>query len=177
MYRGYQLLRSFVVQLSHPERLRFTIGDLEAVLADFGYGDTRAERPLPAPRRFPPPPARCSTDKACLLVRFSGVGAGIGARHRPGHLQHRVGSRGGCQQQIGANEQDLEVGCNVETSPRACRLLRPSDLSQHRWARLILAVPPWHRQYQLCYPELGPSDVSAICAGFGAMVTQRNILA
>ena len=46
MYRGYQLPRSFVVQLSHPERLRFTIGDLEAVLAEFGYGDTRAERQL-----------------------------------------------------------------------------------------------------------------------------------
>jgi hypothetical protein len=46
MYRGYQLPRSFAVQLSHPERLRFTIGDLEAVLAEFGYGDTRAERQL-----------------------------------------------------------------------------------------------------------------------------------
>jgi hypothetical protein len=34
------------VQLSHPERLRFTIGDLEAVLADYGYGDTPAERQL-----------------------------------------------------------------------------------------------------------------------------------
>ena len=43
---GYQPPRSFVVQLSHPERLRFTIGDLEAVLAEFGYGDTRAERQL-----------------------------------------------------------------------------------------------------------------------------------
>ena len=43
---GYQPPRSFVVQLSHPERLRFTIGDLEAVLADYGYGDTPAERRL-----------------------------------------------------------------------------------------------------------------------------------
>ena len=43
---GYQPPRSFVVQLSHPERLRFTIGDLEAVLADYGYGDTPAERQL-----------------------------------------------------------------------------------------------------------------------------------
>ena len=34
------------MQLSHPERLRFTIGDLEAVLADYGYGDTPAEREL-----------------------------------------------------------------------------------------------------------------------------------
>ena len=46
MYRDYQLPRSFVVQLSHPERLRFTIGDLEAVLVDYGYGDTPAERQL-----------------------------------------------------------------------------------------------------------------------------------
>ena len=76
MYRGYQLPRSFVVQLSRPERLRFTIGDLEAVLVDFGFGDTPAERQLrlrlaDARRR----PARCSNDKAWPLVRFSGVGA------------------------------------------------------------------------------------------------------